>query len=786
MQIRILSLLLFIHTLFIANAQVNTQLLGQLDINGIHNTGLNDVWGYVDEDGNEYALVGANDGTSVVDVTDPNNPVELFWEPGMNSVWRDIKTFGDYAYVTTEAENGLLIIDLGPLPQSTVLPTYYYNGTLGDEWSSAHNLYIEEATGHAYIFGANRDNGGTIILDLNPNPTQPVEVGSFEDWYCHDGFVRNDTAFLAHISDGIISIVDVTDKSNPQLLGTSTTPTNLSHNIWTSDDNNYAYTTDETQGGYLTAYDVSNPANITEIDRTKVFPEDNIIPHNTHVMGDYIITSYYTAGLRVHDITQRNNMIEVADYDSSPLSSPSYNGAWGAYPYLPSGNVLVTDIEEGLFVIGVNYQQASYLEGNVTDISNGNNLEGVKVVVLAGTNNDKFSNLLGNYTSGTLQSGTYDIGFYKVGYDTLIVDGIQLDQGLVTVLDTALTPIPTFPVTVNVLEMGSGNPIQDAQVSVVFPIIDYLENTNGLGQVDLDLFYEGDYEITAGKWGYKSECLTFDFSATNNSIDIYLKKEFYDDFTFDFGWSTLSTADRGDWVRVEPIEVYDGFAETYENPASDVENDCGTMAFLTGNGPLGFPGGGDVKNGTVTLISPVFDLTDYSDPYLSVHSFFFNFHGFDPPNDTLKMFISNGNTVEMIGYKTYEDSLGVWVNDVFRIEDLITPTPFMQFSMVLSDEPATENIAKGGLDRFHITNGNPSNVEEISTNELKLYPNPANGKVFIDGAELREAFKIFSLSGRLLREGEYSTYGIEIEAFSKGIYIIQLSSSDQPLKLVKE
>ena len=96
---------------FFMSAQLNMSELGYLDLVSLHNSDASDIWGYVDGGGNEYALVGLNDGTSIVDVTDPANPFEVFFEPGMNSIWRDIKTWDNYAYVTTEEPQGLLIID---------------------------------------------------------------------------------------------------------------------------------------------------------------------------------------------------------------------------------------------------------------------------------------------------------------------------------------------------------------------------------------------------------------------------------------------------------------------------------------------------------------------------------------------------------------------------------------------------------------------------------------------------------------------------------------------------
>ena len=99
-------------------SQLNIDSIGHIDYMSEHLTMLNDVWGYVDENGNEYGLIGAEKGTSVVDLSTPSIPTEIFWEPGVESVWRDLKTWDDYAYVTTEALSGLLVIDLSPLPSS--------------------------------------------------------------------------------------------------------------------------------------------------------------------------------------------------------------------------------------------------------------------------------------------------------------------------------------------------------------------------------------------------------------------------------------------------------------------------------------------------------------------------------------------------------------------------------------------------------------------------------------------------------------------------------------------
>jgi hypothetical protein len=156
------------------------------------------------------------------------------------------------------------------------------------------------------------------------DPMNPIEVGDFDTWYVHDCFVRDDTAYCANIYDGFFSVLDVTNKSNPILLGTAITPTNFSHNIWTSTDGNYAFTTDEVSGGFIGAFDVSDPANIIYLDKIQSSPGAGIVPHNAHVLGNYLVTSYYADGVVIHDITYPNNLIQVGNHDTNPHELTKY------------------------------------------------------------------------------------------------------------------------------------------------------------------------------------------------------------------------------------------------------------------------------------------------------------------------------------------------------------------------------------------------------------------------------------------------------------------------------
>ena len=343
---KLIIFILLFPVFLLSQSSLNMVQIGNLS----YNQDLNDVWGYVDLNGNEHALVGCANGFSYVDVSNPSNPQEVFFISGSNSVWRDLKTWGKYAYVTTEAEDGLLIVDLTDLSGQTY--TYWT-----DQFMRAHNIYIDE-NGFAYIFGSqDGPTDGAIILDLNDDPMNPSVAGLFDAYYLHDGMVRGDTLWGAAVYEGVLTAVDVSDKANPVILGSSPTSCNFTHNAWVSDDGNYVFTTDEQSDCNVGAYDVSNISDIQEIDLIQSWNNENgfpVIPHNTHVLGDYLVTSYYTSGVTVIDASDPFNMNEIAYYDTSPdYEGGEFEGCWGAYPFLPSGLILATDQQTGLHILEI-------------------------------------------------------------------------------------------------------------------------------------------------------------------------------------------------------------------------------------------------------------------------------------------------------------------------------------------------------------------------------------------------------------------------------------------------
>jgi choice-of-anchor B domain-containing protein len=686
-----------LHFIFF-NSQTTIDSIAHVNYNLLHETMLNDVWGHVDASGVEYAIVGTRKGTSIVSLQNPTAPQEVFWESGTESIWRDVNTFQNYAYVTTEADDGLLIINMNSLPNASGITTNYYNGPTGNEWSRAHTLFVDSA-GYAYIFGANRGNGGVIILDVHTDPMNPIEVGTFDEWYCHDGYVVGDTMYLAHIYDGFISMVDITDRSNPILLGTKFTTNNFAHNIWTSYDKQYAFTTDEVAGAYVGSYDISDPSNIQLLDLVQSSPGKGVIPHNVQYMNEFLIVSYYSDGVVVFDAKQPDNLLQVGSYDTYPSQTTTFDGCWSSYPFLPSGLILAADISEGLFILQPNYQHAAYLRGNIINQSTLENIQNVSIQI---TNSDhsELSKSNGNYATGVMQTGNYEVTFSKVGFYPQS-HTVSLTQGLETVLDVILVPIPQFPLKVIVKDAITNQAILNAQVDLTGSLTTNLLATNGLGEAIFMLYYQESYILSAGKWGYKTSCTSQSIDNTTNQLTVYLSKGYYDDFTFDFAWTTLTNgATKGLWERGIPNTT-----STNSAPGVDANFDCGTKAFVTGNDPNLSPTHDDIQDGEVVLRSPNFDLTSYSTPYIHFSTWFYNFHGPNPPDDTLKIYLSNGFTTVLVDYETSDpSSFFSWQDKVVRVQDFILPTANMTLSIKVSDLNPNVNVTEAGFDFFYVEN----------------------------------------------------------------------------------
>ena len=354
-MIKRISLLTFVFTTFVFS-QTNVNLYSNL--NQYPSQGYNDIWGYIDLNGIEYALLGCGHGTSIVRVDNPAQPLEVAFVPGPSSIWRDIKTHSTYAYIVTEgtsAGRGLQIVDLSQLPNSATLVN-----TIETWFTRAHNIFIDN--GFAYVIGTN-NGGGMHILDLS-NPTNPTRTNYYSGSnYIHDVYVWNDTVVAA--AEDSYDLIDVTDKFNPQLISVSASlPGIYAHSGWMTEDKRFFIGTEEFNQIDITVWDL--------IDKTSwnlIVPSwqmaTNSTVHNLFIKDNYAHISYYSDGYVVLDISDPLNPTLAGQYDTPDM--------WGCYPYLPSGITICSDIDNGLYVLQFNGTIPVELT-SFTAVANGNSV----------------------------------------------------------------------------------------------------------------------------------------------------------------------------------------------------------------------------------------------------------------------------------------------------------------------------------------------------------------------------------------------------------------------------
>lgn len=507
---RVYCLLILLVCCTAAFAQLNMQFRSQLTYGATNE--LANIGGYVDSTGREYALVGCQTGLSIVDVTNPAAPFQKVLIPGTNSFWREVKVWGKYAYVTTEGGTlGLQIINLGKLPGTITTADYKYwkgSGAILNQISRLHSLHIDN--GYAYLNGVNGGGlfGGACLIVSLADPWNPVYTGNTQlsftgtQRYMHDCYIRNDTLWGAHIYGGFFSIINVSNKSNPSLIGTGTvtTPGAFTHNAWLNTSGTRTlFTTDEVSNSFMTSYDVSNPSNITELDRVQLNPGSLSIVHNTHIKDNYAIVSWYKEGVAIVDVARPDNMIITGHYDTySQGSGNGFNGCWGVYPFLPSGNIVASDINNGLFVLTPTYVRGCYLEGTITNACNGSVIPNATVTIV-GANITKPGKLTGVYKTGTATAGTYSVTFSKTGYVTKTITNVSLSNGVLTNLNVQLQPISSPAITNAAITNVNCNGANSGSINITasggtLPY-QYIWS-NGSNSEDIQFLSAGNYTIT--------------------------------------------------------------------------------------------------------------------------------------------------------------------------------------------------------------------------------------------------------------------------------------------------
>ena len=361
--------------------------LPALEVGGSRGIMVSDIWGWVDpRTGREYAILGRFDGTSFIDVTDAGNPVYLgnlqLTEGATPNLWRDMKVYADHTFIVADnaGEHGIQVFDLTRLRDVTNPPVEFDEDAHYAEFHSAHNIVINEESGFAYVVGGSGGGqtcGGALHMVDIRDPLNPTFAGCYADpdtgnagsgGYTHDAqcvtyrgpdadYAGREVCFNA--SAAKLGIGDVTDKDNPRPIANASHPNvAFSHQGWLSEDQRYFYLNDELDeiqglatGTRTLVWDVQD---LDEPVLVREFVQDNpATDHNLYVRGDFMYQSNYVSGLRIFDISDPENPVPAGFFDTVPGSpdQPGFAGSFSNYPFFPSGNIIVSSMREGMFVL---------------------------------------------------------------------------------------------------------------------------------------------------------------------------------------------------------------------------------------------------------------------------------------------------------------------------------------------------------------------------------------------------------------------------------------------------
>jgi len=614
-----------------------------------------DCWGYVSPSGREYAIIGTDNGTTFVEITNPTMAQVVGFIDGPDSLWRDIKVYQSYAYAVSEGGSGIQVISLAGIDSGSVS---LVRTVTGPDTSSTHNVAIDEVSGFLYRTGGS--SNGLRIYSL-ADPSNPTWVASWSSRYVHDAQVVTYTSGplagrqIAYCCSGFdggwtqtgLDVLDVTNKSSiVQLDRHFYSNPAYSHQGWLSPDRNYFYLGDELdEDGSLPTtthiFDVSDPTNV--LSRGTFTNGNQAVGHNLYTKSDRIYEANYRSGLRVFDAADPLAPVEVAYFDTYPSDDgANFNGLWSVYPYFPSGVVIGSDMQRGLFVWWVGEPP-------------------IAISVVGGVP----ETISPDGASLTVEITESAPGFLVGGSETFWLD---TGSGFAS---SPLVPLGGGLYRASVPALPCGTP-----VGLYFTA----ESTHGITWADPQGAPASVYQTTAA-----------DALVTSAAYDMETAAGWV-------GGAPGDTATTGVWERVDP-------RGTGAQPEDD-HSPSGTRCWVTGQGPAGGGvGDEDVDGGVTTLVSPSFDLSALFDPHIGYWRWYSNDQGSEPGTDVFEIDISNSGgsswtTVEDVGPSGAEAG-GGWFFHSFRVADVVAPTADVVMRFRASDLGGG-SIVEAAVDDFTV------------------------------------------------------------------------------------
>jgi len=741
-----------------------------------------DIWGFEDRNGNEYVVIGVKSGIKIFQISDPENPVLVKHIRADNSIWRDIKSYGNYLYaVADQGNDGLMVINMSNSPDT--INYFFINrnvslNNLNGKIERCHNLYIDEL-GFMFLAGCNIGRRGVIIARITEDSLAIEPIAITNSAYSHDVYTNKNLMYSSDVFDGALTIYNIEERSNPRLVSSIQTGNLFTHNAWSSDNNEVVFTTDEVEGAYVEAYDISNLDDVQFLDkiRSNRANSSNVIVHNVHFLNEYLITSHYTEGITITDASDPSNLVEVGYFDpfesENLISGRWFDGCWGVYPFFNSGLIAMSDISNGLYILKPKYLRAGKIEGKIISSQNKNAIRNAEIYFSERSDLYEISDLKGEFKTGTIGEGNFNLIVDHPLYD-IDTTNIELNGGDNS---SIIIELKSQNLEFNFIS-SSGEVLDDLDLRIedIKSKKSIIINSTDNGQ-SIPMSNRKTYNLIISKWGYK-EYVIKNFQLTENTIlNIELLPGFEDSFIFENQWNSTSQASSGKWERGTPIQK--SYGGKILQPNHDSPNDEGNMCYFTelqGGGS----NSGDVDNGFVVLQSPFMVLDTNSIYEISYDYWFSNERGSIPPNDSLIVSIDDGSSKSKI--HTIKQSSEIWhryindlilkgySNDSFRIE------------VIAYDKSPTDHVMEAGFDNFKLNVKTGVSTNQINNHHpIRTYPNPFISIVNIDYFKNRSIdIYVVDVTGKIVYS-EINTLNrrLHLSHFKNGIYFILIKSGDE-------
>ena len=636
-------------------SQENTIFCAQIPINQLGGSGNgSDCWGYVSPSGREYAIITMESAIAWVEVTDPFLPELVYTHARGNtgSLWGDVKTAGDHAYLVGEGGGSIRSYDMSQIDSGIVT---YEGESSADGNSATHN--IASIPGTDIIVRCGGSGQGLRFYSTAGNPGSPQFIGAWSDRYVHDAdivvYPQNgpDSTYrgriIGFLNDGNnggsvntgLSIVDFGTPANPNPAGNLLSRVTwqnagYSHQCWHTEDFRWLVSNDETALNSTFQMVRIDDLDDAELGFTQSLPF-SANNHNNYCHEGLVYAANYTTGVRILE-RNGNFLNEIAHFDTYPANDGAgYNGVWSVYPFFPSGTIIASDFQSGLLIFKLDIAPVgfSFPEGLPETIAS----SGAEVLV-------------------------------EISEDDVVVDAAEMTYAFASdgVTRTTAGELTSDPGIWSFLIPAS--PDCPDVVSFEFSAT----TTAGEGYADAG----GPYAAAVAD----GEILLVDYDGSSGA-----------------GWAY---SDAGDDAVTGIWELGLPQCNGRGDPCTDGSGDSTGACFLTEINPG--DSNSDIDGGRTTLVSPVFDGgASGSGLSLSYDRWYSNDFGASPGQDSMQIFISNDAGASWTLVEDVNENANAWVTVDFVLEDVIAPTDQMRMRFVASDL-GDGSVVEAGVDNLRV------------------------------------------------------------------------------------